>query len=62
MSKKEEFLKDLEDLCRKYDTDEKDVDIYVASDGGEYVITIDLPFTMRWQSFILPYRPYDGRR
>ena len=64
MSKKEEFLKDLEDLCSKYDSDTHGAEIYLEFDGDEQVISVYLPATQDYSyvDFILPSRPYDGRR
>ena len=62
--KKERFLKDLEDLLKRYDVEEREVDIYIGKDGGEDVLEVDMPIfynrKVEWFSFILPYRPYNA--
>ena len=65
MSKKERFLKDLEKVFKKYDVGEHETEMYISEDGGEGVITVDIPSKSTrasgavWNSVILKYRPYD---
>jgi hypothetical protein len=61
MTRQEQFLSDLEDLCSNYDTDAGEVELYVSPDGPDDVIWVYLPSeTGKGGSFILSSdRPYD---
>ena len=64
MSKKQEFLRDLENLCKKYDCDDgsRELEIHLDYDGDETVINVAMPFSSPegyyWENFILESRPY----
>ena len=64
MSKKEEFLKELEDLCSNYDiANVADVEFYLGQDGAESVIRVYVPPDSGegYHDFILPDRPFGGK-
>jgi len=58
MTRKQEFLRDLERLCKKYDFGTHEAEICLNYDGPDVVIEVDLPSEDGWENFTLSYRPY----